>query len=103
MVDYAFGSNPPYGGGHGSSIMTAAKRVNVRLNRSPLRLIRVVLTVAQPLPACPEQRTSSGRPGWSGSCQKGKSRAAVKESAAQGPAYLRQPTSGGLERRPARG
>jgi hypothetical protein len=28
-----------------------------------------------------------------------KSRAAVKESAAQCPAYLRQPTSGGLERR----
>jgi hypothetical protein len=30
---------------------------------------RAVLTFCQRLPVCPEQRTSSGRPGWSGSCQ----------------------------------
>ena len=33
------------------------------------RQLRVILTVRQPLPVCPDQRTSSDRPGWSDSCQ----------------------------------
>jgi hypothetical protein len=34
----------------------------------PLWVIRVVLTLCQPLPVIPEQRTSPDRFGWSGWC-----------------------------------
>jgi hypothetical protein len=32
-------------------------------------VIRVVLTTCRPLPVYPDQRTSTDRSGWSGSCQ----------------------------------
>lgn len=35
----------------------------------PLRVNRVGLTLGQPLPVYPYERTSLDRPGWSGSCQ----------------------------------
>jgi hypothetical protein len=35
-------------------------------------IIRVDLTIDQPLPIYPDQRTSSDRPDWSGSCQERK-------------------------------
>ena len=38
-------------------------------SRCPRRVNRVILTVRRRLPVYPEQRTSSDRPDWSGSCQ----------------------------------
>jgi hypothetical protein len=35
----------------------------------PLRVNRAVLTLNRPLPVYADERTSSDRPGWSGSCQ----------------------------------
>jgi hypothetical protein len=52
--------------------VNASGATTVELNhliRFPMRVIRVVLTVGQPLPVYPDQRTSSDRRGWSGSCQ----------------------------------
>jgi hypothetical protein len=38
--------------------------------RRPFWVIRVVLTVGQPLPVCPNQRTFAGFVGMSQTCQK---------------------------------
>jgi len=49
-------------------VKTALRGVN-ECTSSPLWVIRVVVTMRRILPVCPSQRTSSDRPGWSGSCQ----------------------------------
>jgi hypothetical protein len=48
------------------------ERVNEEWWLCPLGVNRVILTGCRPLPVCPEQRTSSSRPDWSGSAGSGK-------------------------------